>query len=376
MNIQKKIELLKKTDLFRFFEDETLRELCKNCTEVVLGPDEILCQEGTLDNRMYLILSGEMVVYKGIKKIAELCPGKFLGEMSLIESKPRSATVKALSDVLLMEINEYHFKKYLASESQALIAMVRTLSGRIRDDLDLMSNDMQKLNIFIHDMNNFLSLLDLGMVYLENLMDDFEDTQNEPRANKRLEKVKKAFKLFNGSKDGLKTLINQSLSQAKKSKIDYKRSKAGIIPLINETVQELSFHKNLKGKHIKIKTVNNIPPGYFNYLDIKRVLQNLIINAGYVTENNGSIEVRVKKNMENILVSIIDKGCGIPERIRPFLFKSPFTTKEDGNGLGLLSCKEIIENNHNGKFWYDSEVGKGTAFHFTIPIAQSLVSSE
>lgn len=373
MDIKKKKELLKKTDLFNFFEDLTLRELCKNCTEIVLGPDEILCQEGTLDNRMYLILSGELAVYKGIKKIAELCPGKFLGEMCLIESKPRSATVKALSNVLLMEIDEYHFKKYLASESQALIAIVRTLSGRIRDDLDLMSNDMQKLNIFIHDMNNFLSLLDLGIIYLQNLMDDFDGTQDEPQTKKKLEKAKKAFKLFNGSKNGLKTLIKQSLSQAKKSKIDYKKAKSRIIPLVNETVQELSCHENLRGKHIRVRTANNIPPGYFNNLDIKRVIQNLIINAGYVTPDNGTIEVMIKKNRKDIIVSVVDKGCGISEGIRPFLLISPFTTKKDGNGLGLLSCKEIIENSHKGKFWYDSEVGKGTAFHFTIPIAQAFI---
>ncbi len=284
MNIQKKIELLKQNDLFSFFEESTIKELCKNCAEIALEPEEILCQEGTLDNTMYLILSGELAVYKGIKKIAVLCPGKFLGEMSLIESKPRSATVKALSDVLLMEIDEYHFKKYLASESQALIALVRTLSGRIRDDLDLMSNDMQKLNIFIHDMNNFLSLMDFGILYLENLIDDLKDIQEGSQTKKSLENAKKAFKLLNGSKDGLKTLINQSISQAKQNKIDYKRAKYRILPLVKETVQELRGHKNLKGKHIKVKAINNIPPGCFNYLDIKRVLQNLIINAGYVTK--------------------------------------------------------------------------------------------
>ena len=218
-------------------------------------------------------------------------------------------------------------------------------------------------------MNNFLSLLDFGIIYLENLIEDFKNIQEDPQIKKSLETAKKAFKLFNGSKEGLKTLIKQSISQAKQNKIDYKKAKFRILPLIKETVQELSCHKNLKGKHIKIKAINNIPPGCFNYLDIKRVLQNLIINAGYVTKDYGVIEVTIKKSWDNIIVSVIDKGCGISEGIRPFLFKAPFTTKKDGNGLGLLSCKEIIENHHKGKFWYDSKVGKGTSFHFTIPIA-------
>lgn len=367
----KKIQMLKKVALFSFFEEATLRELCENCTELFLDPEEILIQEGSMDNAMYLILSGELVVYKGIKNIAVLGPGAFLGEMSLIESKPRSATIKAQTQALLMEIDEFHFNKYLASESKALVEMVKTLSSRIRSDLDLISNDMQKLNIFVHDMNNFLSLLDLGMIYLQDLMEDFGDAPAYPRREKSKEKVEKACKLFSGCRDGLKELIGESLRQAKRSDTVYHKSQSRILPLIHETIQELQLHDNLKGKKVNVKPVGRIPSALFNHLDIKRVLQNLLINAGYVTGQEGTIDIIVKRYQGNIIVSVIDEGCGIPESIRPFLFKYPITTKKDGNGLGLLSCKEIIENNHQGKFWFDSKKDQGTAFHFLIPIKES-----
>ena len=266
MDSQKKITLLKKVDLFSFFEESTLKELCENCTELVLESNEILCREGALDNTMYLILEGELGIFKGLKKVAVLGPGKFLGEMSLIDSKPRSATVKAKTEVLLMEIDEYHFKKYLAFESKALVAMVKTLSSRIRSDLDIMSSDMQKLNIFIHDMNNFLSLLEMGIMYLDNLLKDFKENQEGPLTKQGLEKIKKAFDLFNGSKDGLKTLINQSLSHAKQNKIEYHRSKSSLLPLVHETIRELHCHENLKGKHVKVNALGKIPAGFFNYL--------------------------------------------------------------------------------------------------------------
>ena len=67
------------------------------------------------------------------------------------------------------------------------------------------------------------------------------------------------------------------------------------------------------------------------------------------------------------MVSVTDKGCGIPEEVQGYLFKDSLTTKSDGNGLGLLSCKGIIEENHQGKLWFETEVGKGTTFHFTLP---------
>ncbi|MGA1795213.1 MAG: ATP-binding protein [bacterium] len=362
----KKIRMLKKVGLFSFFEESTLRELCENCAERFLDPEEILIQEGSMDNAMYLILSGELLVYKGIRNIAVLGPGAFLGEMSLIESKPRSATIKALTQSLLMEIDECHFNKYLASESKALVEMVKTLSSRIRSDLDLISNDMQKLNIFVHDMNNFLALLDLGLIYLQDVMEESGD----PRRQKSWEKIEKACKLFIGCRDGLKDLIAKSLQQAKRGDSVYHKNQERILPLIRETIQELQHHDSLRGKRVTVKSSGRIPAALFNALDIKRVLQNLLINAGYVTREQGTIDIIVKRYQGSIIVSIIDEGCGIPESIRPFLFKYPITTKKDGNGLGLLSCKQIIENNHQGKFWFDSKKDQGTAFHFLIPIKE------
>ncbi len=137
--------------------------------------------------------------------------------------------------------------------------------------------------------------------------------------------------------------------------------------VIKETGDEMSYHKNLKGKQLLIKSQKNVKKAIFNYLDIKRVLQNLLINAGYVTEEDGKIEIKVENLEEGLQISVTDYGCGIPEEVQPLLFKENFTTKPDGNGFGLLSCREIIEEYHQGKIWFESAEGVGTTFHFTIP---------
>jgi signal transduction histidine kinase len=369
MDIQSKIEILKQIDLFDFFDEGVLKKLSESCQETRLKPNELLLEEGTIENAMFIILSGELIVYKGLKKVAVLGPGEYIGEMSLIESKPRSASAKAVGDVLLMKIDEFHFNKYLASERQALVAILRTLSNRIRKDLNVMTNDLRKLNIFIHDMNNCLTPMELIGFYLKNFIEDSKSSQDKQLKTDEVEKIEIAFNLLNSVQDGLTRLIQQSLSQAKKIEVDYIKTNSCILPLIHETIDELQYHNDLKGKKIKVKSKGEIPEGYFNYLDIKRVVQNLLINAGYVTEYNGTIDVVVERDNRNIRVSVIDKGCGIPEEIRPYLFKETVTTKEDGNGLGILSCNEIIETHHNGSLWFDSEIGKGTAFHFTLPIA-------
>lgn len=105
-----------------------------HCREISLSPNEVLFNEDDLENAMYLILEGELDIYKGPKQIAVLEAGQYLGEMSLIESKARSASARAQKETLLMEINEEHFHTYLASEPQALLSIMRTLSSRVRGD--------------------------------------------------------------------------------------------------------------------------------------------------------------------------------------------------------------------------------------------------
>lgn len=148
-----------------------------------------------------------------------------------------------------------------------------------------------------------------------------------------------------------------------------------ILELIHETIEQISCHKYLKGKHVDVKPLNEIGKGYFNYLDIKRVLQNTTINAGYVTEDNGAIKIFVENENGKIHVSVIDHGDGILEGIQPLLLKESLTTKKDGNGFWLLSCRDIIAKHHQGRFWFESGVGKGNTFHFTIPNNDSNDSS-
>jgi len=109
MDISKKTQLLKETDLLSFFDESTLAQLVEHCREISLSPKEVLFNEDDLENAMYLILEGELEVFKGPKQIAILGPGQYLGEMSLIESKARSASARAQENALLMEINEEHF---------------------------------------------------------------------------------------------------------------------------------------------------------------------------------------------------------------------------------------------------------------------------
>ncbi len=161
------------------------------------------------------------------------------------------------------------------------------------------------------------------------------------------------FEALSTVRENLVTLIEASLNHVKRIKVPYTKTEQDILPIIHETVKGISTHKYLAGKKVNVQSKGDNLLASFNALDIKRVLQNLVINAGYVTEDNGAITIFAESVDGNMQVRVTDKGCGIPEEVQPYLFKEVMTTKKDGNGLGLLSCKNIIEDSHQGKFWFE-----------------------
>lgn len=107
---------------------------------------------------------------------------------------------------------------------------------------------------------------------------------------------------------------------------------------------------------------------------LRQVLQNLISNAVKYSPAGGQIRVSVlpsEEQPEEVLFSVSDEGLGIPEEYIGKLFQKYARVdtgeagKIKGTGLGLWICREIIKV-HGGKIWVDSEVGKGSRFHFTV----------
>lgn len=366
---QVKTELLKKSELFRSFDRSSMSKIIESSKNIILKKDEVLFEEGNQGSSMYIILVGELVVFNKFKTIARLSPGQFLGEMSVLESKARSASVKAVNDVaFLLELNEQHFVEFLCTDPKALLGMLKVMSRRIRQDLDGMAKDMEKLNIFTHDMRNCLVPLQAGEIYLEDIGNAMCGTTQDHVKRKGWEKVKKSFDAMLSARNNVITLIDQSQAFVKKQKSQYLKETADLGELIRNTIQEVSYHNYLKNKSIDLEIEGHIGKVHFNSLDIKRVIQNLLINAGYATKTGGKITIFITNLGEKVKVSVVDRGFGILDDIKPLLLKESLTTRPEGNGFGLLSCRDIIQDYHQGEIWFESEVNKGTAFHFTLPL--------
>ena len=106
---------------------------------------------------------------------------------------------------------------------------------------------------------------------------------------------------------------------------------------------------------------------------LRQVVINLISNAMKFTEK-GSITCRARKLNNEIIMSVVDTGKGIPDVDQEKIFEKfkqtgkPVKGKPKGTGLGLPICKEIVKQ-HGGRIWMESEVGKGSTFSFVLPIS-------
>ncbi len=99
-----------------------------------------------------------------------------------------------------------------------------------------------------------------------------------------------------------------------------------------------------------------------------RILTNLVKNATQSLESidNPKIEVKVKEDNGNVIISVADNGKGIDEEDKSKVFEPKFTTKSSGMGLGLPMIKNIVEA-YDGSITFTSEINRGTVFTVTIP---------
>ena len=113
---------------------------------------------------------------------------------------------------------------------------------------------------------------------------------------------------------------------------------------------------------------------YADYSMVSTIFRNLTSNALKFTPADGSVTLSATQNESYWEISIADTGIGIPEETFPQLFQldrqytGVGTNGEKGTGLGLILCKELVEQ-QQGRLWFKSTIGAGTTFFFTLPVA-------
>jgi two-component system sensor histidine kinase VicK len=116
-----------------------------------------------------------------------------------------------------------------------------------------------------------------------------------------------------------------------------------------------------------------IEPLMLQEIKLRQVISNLLSNAVQYSPVGGKVGIMAEMKGGAVEVTVKDSGIGIPSAEQPKIFTKFFRasnamkTRPDGSGLGLALVKELVLS-WGGNVWFETEEGKGTIFHFTIPI--------
>jgi two-component system NtrC family sensor kinase len=142
---------------------------------------------------------------------------------------------------------------------------------------------------------------------------------------------------------------------------------------LNEVVDgALSMiHTELQHESVELELdlAEDLPPVQAVPTQLDRVVLNLCLNAiEAMAPDAGTLHIETELDGEEIALSVTDTGPGIPPEEQARLFEPFFTTKETGTGMGLFSCRRIVEEEHDGSIEVDSRVGEGTTVTVRLPV--------
>lgn len=207
-----------------------------------------------------------------------------------------------------------------------------------------------------HEIRNPLSTIRMN---LELLFEDVQDAklpaghriERKLRTIQRecghLEEILEAFLQF--SRAGELTLEPVDLAEPVREFIDFHRPEAAS--------QRID---------VRLHLATGLPRVALDRTLFRQVLANLVRNAQQAMPEGGSLELQAYSRGDDVILEVIDSGCGITPAARERIFDAFFSTKPGGSGLGLPTVRKIVEA-HRGTIRCDSEPGRGTRFTITLP---------
>ncbi len=130
-----KIELIKKVPLFSKLSKKELEQVAHIADELDLPNGKLMAEEGDRGREFFVLLEGEADVTKGDKSINTMREGDFFGEIALVTQMPRTASVRATTDVRVLVVTERDFSALLKHSPQVSRGVAEALAERVAPNL-------------------------------------------------------------------------------------------------------------------------------------------------------------------------------------------------------------------------------------------------
>lgn len=130
---QTKVQHLAGISLFEGCSKKELEKVASAGDEILMTAGSIIVDQGQTGREAFVVLSGKVEVTRSKRKVADLGPGAVVGELSLLDHGPRTATVTCVTDCELLVIDQRNFRAVLQEVPTMAVKLLATIAGRIRD---------------------------------------------------------------------------------------------------------------------------------------------------------------------------------------------------------------------------------------------------
>ncbi len=174
--------------------------------------------------------------------------------------------------------------------------------------------------------------------------------------------------------DSLNLLVNEllELSRIESGRVPLNLAPTQALDIVNPAVERLRLQAERNSLSLEIECAEELPAVMADSSRVEQVLVNLLHNAIKFTPAGGKVSVSVTKGEGELQFAIADTGIGISADDLPRIFERFYKVDQSratsGTGLGLAIARHLVEA-HGGRIWANSQIGKGSTFYFTIPLA-------
>ena len=395
-----KISLLRLA--FKGLQDDELQEMAALSRINSYPADYILCQEGAQEDVFYIVADGNVIITQklsegeGERVLRVGGKGDVVGEMALIQSVPRSATVRTTSACTMLEMEKKDFETILSRSPHLALDIIRITLDRIRANDQVAIAELQRTNkVLRHLDRNKLEFIQVAAHELRtpltvlkgyvDLLGSFPAVKADAALGEVLEGIVKGA-------GRMHEVVNMMLDV---SRMDAETLKIVPVPVLlkrvaDDLAQDLGKAAAERRIEITVRHADDTPGIQGDPALIHKALYHLIVNAIKYTPDGGKVTLSTRPvlmddNAPGVEIAVRDTGIGLDPEHHELVFEKFYQVgsvaihssgktsfKGGGPGLGLAIVRGVARA-HGGKVWVESaghdEVHfPGSTFYLQLPL--------
>lgn len=380
-------------EIFSSLDRDDLVAIGAICVPVNFEVGDLIAREGSNASELFAFLDGKVEIWfeygnPNADLLAITQAPCLVGEMSIADELPRSASIVAQTRITGYSMDADKFRQLLHERGSIALSLMRGISRIVRSSNDSFVNEIRNRNRELVKANSELKQIQKQLIRQERLLNlgkfssmIMHDLRNPLSVIKGYaDMLQLKIELLDSMPQEIMRFISKirretsRLTGLTNEWLDYSRNEIRLVhsPVTPRDLLERlkeNVEAGLKSKDISVKWELGYNETVLIDVDrILRVLVNLVDNARKACARGGNVMISIYRKKDNLRFTVEDDGVGMNQETQTHIF-DPFYSSSDqgGSGLGMHIVKTVVEA-HGGSIQIASEEGKGTQVNIELPL--------